>query len=397
MTTRELKKNLNKSKLDTIVSLMRDAIIKTLNKYNHSKLEFKVEDKEPQYKKDYLRYDFQLAMFQTSFNEKDNERTYLDLLGNNETLADAFELDVIDTSTRDLKKFAISKGVKFFMTNSTTSMNGHWYINYIAQIRIPYDLVVDNYVKESLSLNEMVGRKPIQEDRILKLIRGCIDSLENMGYTYDHDMYFMWGDSLNTFGSMKYPDYPNGWYTLVLNKHMIDEDDDAIKNTIYHELAHYLDCKDLFARGIYTWDVDNNGEDIIVGTSRYNKSIHGGHKQSWQTIANDISSKCNTKISRTDTYETHKGVGAYANSSAKYIVTCTNCGKTWPFPTKRSDFVKNPNITQWDRLVDKYGGLNAVRFIIDNNSKREEELKHEYVFRCTKCNKSGCFEVKENR
>lgn len=125
MTTREIKKNLNKSKLDKIVSLIRRVMIKTLNDYNNTKLQFKIEDKEPQYKSDYLRYDFQLATFQSSFNEKDNERTYLDVLGKNETSADDFELNVIDTSTRDLKKFAIANGVKFFMINTTTSMNGH--------------------------------------------------------------------------------------------------------------------------------------------------------------------------------------------------------------------------------------------------------------------------------
>lgn len=392
MTTREIKKNLNKSKLDKIVSLIRRVMIKTLNDYNNTKLQFKIEDKEPQYKGDYLRYDFQLATFQSSFNEKDNERTYLDVLGKNETSADDFELNVIDTSTRDLKKFAIANGVKFFMINTTTSMNGHWYVNYVAQVRIPYKLIIDNYTNESLKLNEMVGREIIKEKRILDLIQECIDNIRNIGYIYDEDMYFMWGDSLNTFGTMKFPDYDGGWYTLTLNKHMIDEDDEAIKNTIYHELAHYLDCKDLLDRGIYTFDWDGR----LVTTSKYKRSIHGGHKQSWQKIADDISSKCHTKISRTDTYETHTGVGDYYKTRLKWTVTCTNCGMSWSYPTRRSDFCKDPNMTQWDRLVNKYG-LSMARNIIHNDSKREDELKHDHTFYCTKCKHEGCFEVKENK
>lgn len=392
MTSREIKKNLNKSKLDKIVSLMKNAIIKTLNSYNNTRLRFKIEDKEPQYKGDYLRYDFQLATFESSFSEKDNQRVYRDTLGNNETFADDFELDVIDEATRDLKKFAISNKVKFFMTNTTQSMNGHWYINYVAQIRIPYNLIIDNFTNESLTLNEMVAREVIKDKRILDLIHECIDNIRNIGYNYDEDIYFMWGDSLNTFGTMQYPSYDGGWYTLVLNKHMIDEDDEAIKNTIYHELAHYLDCKDLLDRGIYAWNLNNQ----LIGTSKYKRSIHGGHKQSWQKIAADISSKCHTKISRTDTYETHKGVGAYRDSRIKYIVTCTNCGKTWSYPTKRADFCKNPNMTQWDSLVDKYG-INTARVIIKNDAKREEALKKEYRFYCPQCKHEGCFEVKENK
>ena len=125
MTSRETKKRLNKEKLIKLVDTLRTTISSIFTGENNTNLRFDIKDKEPQYKSDYLRYDFTLATYESSFSEKDDERIYSDLLGKNSTVADKFELDVIDPATRLLKDHVKSLGVKAFMTNSTTSMGGH--------------------------------------------------------------------------------------------------------------------------------------------------------------------------------------------------------------------------------------------------------------------------------
>lgn len=239
-------------------------------------------------------------------------------------------------------------------------------------------------------LNEMKGKSFITEEKILTYINDCIKDLKSLGYTIDNDIDFMWGDSSGTFGTMFWPDNESSNYILVLNKHMIDESEEAIKNTIYHELAHYINNKNLLNKGIIYWyDYNNLRRDGRL----YKQGTHGSHGQWWQKIADNISQHFNTKIKRTDNYQTHTGVGEYAKSQDKYIVTCKNCGSILTFKRK-TDFVKNPNESTYDFYARKYGQAWADHIWPDEKTKQLK--KNTPYWSCGRCHKSD-WEVEENK
>ena len=64
---------------------------------------------------------------------------------------------------------------------------------------------------ESLRLNEMQSGEIIKDKRILDLIHSCIEDLRDLGYTIEDNIYFIYGNALNTFGTMAVPDYSGGW------------------------------------------------------------------------------------------------------------------------------------------------------------------------------------------
>lgn len=221
-------------------------------------------------------------------------------------------------------------------------------------------------LSESLQLNEMKGKEMIKDKRILDLIHSCIDNLRNIGYEINSDIYFEFGDALRTFGTMYSPDYEGGWFTLVLNKFMIDESDEALRSTIYHELAHYINTKNLIDEGVLFWRDDELYQNMKV----YKTALHSTHGKCWKDIADNISLKLGIKISRTDSFELHTGADKHYEDNVKYIVRCKNCGCEMSY-TKKTEFVKNPNA--------------------------KSSNGDWYKWRCGKCHSSGQFEVIERK
>lgn len=243
---------------------------------------------------------------------------------------------------------------------------------------------------ETLTLNEMKGKSFITEENILTYINDCIKDLKSLGYTIDNDIDFMWGEASGTFGTMFWPDNENSNYILVLNKHMIDEPEEAIKSTIYHELAHYINNKQLLDKGIAYWyDYDRLKWDSRL----YKQGIHGSHGQWWQKVVNNINSKLGTSISRTSNYQLHTGVGDYAKTKNKYVVTCKNCGNVLTY-SRKTDFVKNPNESTYDFYVRKYG-QSWVDYIFPDE-KTKQLKKNTHYWSCGRCGKSD-WEIEENK
>lgn len=204
-----------------------------------------------------------------------------------------------------------------------------------------------NYVDihESL-LNEASG-EAITNDRILKLIDDCKDTLNAMGYDIGDDIDYTFGSSSGVFGTMKYPKTEYGNYEMRLNKFMANEPDDALKSTIYHEFAHYIQFKEMIEDEIVLWD--DMKRHWVYNSNKYgksNKSYYSGHGTRWKEIADNISRKSGIKISRTDNYETHAEVGKHYDDSVRYIVRCNACGDELKF-IRKTEFVKNPNAMRY--------------------------------------------------
>lgn len=217
------------------------------------------------------------------------------------------------------------------------------------------------------ALTEMVGKDRIEDGRILGLIEKCRGIVESCGYEIGDDIEYMWGEAVNEFGTMCWPRSKSDKYRLVLNIHMKDEPDEAIMNTICHELCHYVNMKIMFRDGIVFWSDWKEG--VLLTSKKYKPAIYSSHGKSWRDIAAAVSKKLGTEITRTDSYQTHTGVGEYAKNSYKYVVRCTNCGWEVGY-MKKTSFAEDPN------QRSPYSGR--------------------YKYACPKCHASGKFETIKN-
>ena len=192
------------------------------------------------------------------------------------------------------------------------------------------------------SLNE-AKKGPIVDEKILNYFYECVDRLYELKF-WDNDfclhyelIKLEYGEYINTFGEYQWPNEPKGEGTIVLNIHMFDEPEEAIKNTIYHELAHYIVFKWGLQKGIYknvSWGKWTYSEEA----SKYSKRDWTSHGKVWQSVADKIGRAVGIKISRVDSFNTHTGVGAYAEQSYKYIFKCKHCGNEFKY-SKRTQFV----------------------------------------------------------
>ena len=203
-------------------------------------------------------------------------------------------------------------------------------------------------------LDEMQGKGEISNAKIKKYINDCINEMRKINFfadndclTYD-DIDFEEGDTLRTFGTMKLPTYHKGNFTLILNRHMFDEPEEAIKNTIYHELCHYVVmkyamCNDyLYEKypGEWYWN-----------SRKFGWNNFKGHGSAWKNAAYKVGSATGQDITRTNNYEMHTGVGDYAKDKYNYIVKCKHCGNEFKY-TKRTRFITdvlngNGHVDNW--------------------------------------------------
>lgn len=184
---------------------------------------------------------------------------------------------------------------------------------------------------EDLSLNEIMrGKGSVSDSRILQYVEECIDTMKGLSFgfvnedclSYD-DIDVEEGDTTRTFGTMLMPKTPDDNFKLVLNKHMFDEPEEAIKNTILHELCHYVVDKVAIDRDVVTY---KNGGWYLRTNLPFANELKG-HGNVWKKVASKVGDATGQDITRLGSYDVHTGVGQHAKDVAKYVIQCKNCGR----------------------------------------------------------------------
>ena len=240
------------------------------------------------------------------------------------------------------------------------------------------------------------ARKSLTDDRLKNLVIECVDTLKRKGFDVTmSDLALETSDSTTTLGSMKPPEYPLAPYTLTLSKYLSNDTDENIKNTIYHELCHYLQFKELVKRGI----ADMSPLKGLVWSNKYNltraqKNDYIGHGDLWKSIAKDVGAAVGMEFSRLAAAEEAPGFYKAVDDAAKYIIRCRNCGNRLTF-MRKTDFVKDPNINQYDYMVRIEKIPEAW---IEGRASKEaiEKYKSTYEWRCGQCGKGGDWEIIKN-
>lgn len=220
-----------------------------------------------------------------------------------------------------------------------------------------YDLKPNTYKKIEKTISESV-----ETDRIRKLFDECVSELRRIGYQVDDDIRIEEYSATSRLADMTPVPGDDGLYRLRVSKYLYDETDDVIKDTILHEIAHYLVGKKALERGIYLRDRLGNWT-----IRREEKSRWLGHGTEWKKIRDYINFRLGTNLERTTDSEIFRKA---SEEKVKYFVTCKHCGQVLPY-TRKSKFVRDPNA-------------------IDPVTK-------DYIWVCGNCNMSGQFEVKENK
>lgn len=266
---------------------------------------------------------------------------------------------------------------------------------------------VDNNSHNKSVLNEgglSLGRPiPESDTRTWGIIDEVISSLrgnEILGYSVNKLMEnggILWernDKSVSTFGTTYPPHIKDTEFVIVLNGYMLDNDEDeAIRNTVAHELCHYLVDKINLEQGVYVWV--NSSTLVVNGFYKRDTGLWKSHGDRWKRVAEEVTKLVGLEkpISVYGSYEVHTGVAKAKDEKMKWSVTCKHCGNELKF-LKKTEFVKNPNITKYDYLLSKYGNLYL-------RSKSDDVLnkdKRHYVWKCSKCNQcDGEWEVKQLR
>lgn len=220
-----------------------------------------------------------------------------------------------------------------------------------------YDLKPNTYRKVNESITESISNS-----RINNLYRECVDDLRRIGYQIDDDIRVDEMSTTSRLGDMTPVPDDFGMYRLRLSKYLYDETDDVIKDTILHELAHYLVGKKALQSGVF--ERDKFGEWKIWS---HDRSRWLGHGTEWKKIINYANMRLGTNLERLGDSEIFRKA---SEEKVKYFVTCKHCGQVLPY-TRMTKFVKDPN---------------AINPITKN-----------YIWACGNCHMSGQFEVKENK
>lgn len=180
------------------------------------------------------------------------------------------------------------------------------------------------------------ARYELNDEKVLTYVKECVKVLSDAGYPATmNDIDCVFSEATKTFGTMSCKRYPSDNYTLTLSKYLSNEPEDVIKNTIYHELCHYLQYKKAFKDGAFYFDWSNR-----VKARRELWSIYGGHGRIWKDFAYEVGKLTGQDITRTNSYSQHTEVGKAYDDKIKYIVKCTHCGNTFKY-TKRTAFIND--------------------------------------------------------
>ena len=213
--------------------------------------------------------------------------------------------------------------------------------NTLYRLLLDYQIEDEDMIRESLL--EMRGKGNISDEKILRYVDECIAELKKLNFTNDDDCLtyddidIEEGDAMGVFGTMFLPNASSDNFKLVLNKYMFNEPEEAIKNTIYHELCHYItdklaiDCGAFYEKYPGKWYMDN---DI------WNAKDYKGHGRIWKYVAKTVGSAVGHDITRTNDFDLHTEVGKHYNENVKYIVKCKHCGYEFKY-NRKTPFIKS--------------------------------------------------------
>lgn len=176
----------------------------------------------------------------------------------------------------------------------------------------------------------------ITNPKIVNYFEDCVETLKDldiMPRNWGNDIKLTQNKALHTFGSMMAPRFSYLPFELQLSVHLFPESEDNIKNTIYHELCHYIQMKEQLEEGIL-WFGDRGLYMTREGDTSY-ESPHGGR---WQGIAKRVSIATGQNIQRTDSYNFHTNVGKEHDKAVRYILKCKHCGNEFKY-LKRTEFI----------------------------------------------------------
>lgn len=163
------------------------------------------------------------------------------------------------------------------------------------------------------------NRYAINNQRILKLIRQCTQDVQDWGFKLPKEITWYSASCKRRLGLASYTNN-----SITLSQFLFNEsNDDNIKNTIYHELAH-----------------------LIAGP-------HTHHGPAWQRVANEISTRSGLVISRLAHSEDYEYFQSQDYKDLyKYVFKCKQCGCTVKYQ-KRTRFVDTYNDTYTIKGVEK--------------------------------------------
>ena len=187
-------------------------------------------------------------------------------------------------------------------------------------------------------LNE--GSKgPIQDEKIKQYFYDCVEEMYKLKF-WDNDfclhyelINLEYSDNLNTLGMYDWPSVANPEGKIMLNIHTYNDSEESIKNTIYHELCHYVVCKWGIQKGVY---IKSGYEWFNTQASNNDWSAHG---RVWKWVADKVGRAIGQSITRTDD-SSHIELDKHKEEIANYILKCKHCGREFKF-IKKTDFVKS--------------------------------------------------------
>lgn len=148
------------------------------------------------------------------------------------------------------------------------------------------------------------------DTRVLAWCNECVQVMNKLGYNIK-DIDWRIGKSASWFG-LAYKKFN----LVVLNRELLKEDEAAVKNTIYHELAH-------------------------IAAPGYS---HHGYE--WQCICEKIRKYTGQVITRTNPFSQHAAVKAHRDAAIKYEFVCPECGC-------------HVKMLRKSRFVEEYNQVNA--------------------------------------
>ena len=142
------------------------------------------------------------------------------------------------------------------------------------------------------------------KNKVKKLVEFYIKDLRNKGFNVRELEDIKFTHAVNTHGWCRIAYNNNNYFTLGISCYRVADGEEALKETILHELCHAI------------------------------ASYDSGHGEEWQGIAKRVGNIYGIKIA----FRAPHSIKAY-ESAYRYVIKCDNCGATWGF-LRQTQFVK---------------------------------------------------------
>lgn len=144
-----------------------------------------------------------------------------------------------------------------------------------------------------MGIQNIRNRAEIKDPHVLALIKECVGKMKDLGYHVPTKLRFLQCKAKERAGLACYRDI-----TIVLSTFIFEEEDNYVKQVIYHELGH-----------------------IVAGPNTH-------HGPVWKTIMRKIEKATNLTLERCySPDQMPKHSAAKKQKEPKYRFRCTKCGK----------------------------------------------------------------------